>query len=81
VKRCETALSVQEIPLWQAYRLRADAYAAVEGLRTAGFVDAKIGVAPQADGAVVSVQADGRHAEAAAQMEGNGSSGVQNVAR
>jgi hypothetical protein len=58
-----------------------DAAAAVKGLHAAGFADAKIAVTPQADGAVVSVHADGRHAEATAQLERNGSSGVQNVAR
>ena len=58
-----------------------DATGAVKGLHAAGFSAAKISVTPQAGGAVISVQADGRHAEAAAHLESNGASGVQNVAR
>ena len=58
-----------------------DAEAAVKELYAVGFSAAKIGVTPQSEGAVVSVQADGRHAEAAAEMEGSGAITVQNVAR
>ena len=59
----------------------ADAADAVKELRAAGFAAAKIGVTTQDAGAVVTVHADGRHAEAAATMEGNGAASVQNVAR
>jgi hypothetical protein len=59
----------------------ADTPAAVKGLRAAGFAADKISVASRPAGAMISVHADGRHAEAAVQLENNGSSGVQNVAR
>ena len=59
----------------------AAAESAAQALREAGFAAGKVGVAPQANRTLVTVEADGRHGEAAARLEDNGASGVQHVAR
>jgi hypothetical protein len=50
-------------------------------LNETGFHDDKIGLTPKAERAFVTVQADGRHAEAAARVNKEEAQGVQNVAR
>ena len=57
------------------------AEAAAEGLRDEGFDKDRVGVQPQGTQTIVTVQADGRHAEASASLEKSGCAGVQNVAR
>jgi hypothetical protein len=55
--------------------------AAVRSLREEGFADHRIGVMPQGERQVVTVEADGRHGEAASCLVDAGAAGTQNVAR
>jgi hypothetical protein len=57
------------------------AKSAVADLRQGGFGEAKIGVLEQGDRRVVTVEADGRHAEASEYLVDAVASAVQNVAR
>ncbi len=57
------------------------AAAAAKDLRADGFGKDKVGIMPQGSQTTVTVQADGRHAEASASLEEGGAADVQNVAR
>jgi hypothetical protein len=58
-----------------------EAHSAAKELQRIGFDEAQISVAAQADRTMISIEADGRHPEATASLEGQGANDVQHVAR